>query len=312
MTVRVYRWDDADAPTLTGQSNSVCNLLLSCLTGGYGTQDPAGWSWASQVANSAAMRNASGKCLTVQQTSGTARFYGSDDVNELTCQPTGNTYPAGSVLGAGLYMQVSTTSDATQRPWILIADEEAFFFWPGYNLTTAAGIGGSSTAQPTYFVGNIVSDLPLDAHTFMIIGSTGTAATTNYMAERSGGISGGQVAGHFIAGSLAQVAGSLNCGKASDQMYAGAIGGTVTPAWAYPAPSHGGMSLAPIRVVESGVGYRGRMPGMYHPLHTLPGACGDTFSGVGALAGKTFILLDIANGSTRGRLAIQTNGDWRA
>lgn len=315
MTVRIYKWNDDSAPTLTGETFSVCQLLRACLVDGYNNSlnefvEPAGWGEVYGSSPNLVLRNTSGKCVAVQQTGGVARFYGSDDASYATGAPVGNTYPASSTLGGGLYLHCSTTSNNTQRPWVLVADERAFYFWPGYNLTTAQGPSGSSTYQHCYFVGDIVSDIPGDDFGFVIMGATSTSATSSYSAQRSSSISGGNIAGHYLAGSGAQVGGAIACGKSSDAMYSGAIGALSTGV-AYP-DVHGGMSLVPVRVVENNVGYRGRMPGMFHPLHPLPGACGDTLSGVGPLAGKSFILLDLADGSTRGRMALQYNGDWRA
>lgn len=42
MTVRVYRWDDASAPTLTGQLGSLITLLDAVLVNGYGSKTAAG------------------------------------------------------------------------------------------------------------------------------------------------------------------------------------------------------------------------------------------------------------------------------
>ena len=44
MTVRVYRWDDASAPVLTGEVGKLAALLKACLVTGYGSKTAAGWS----------------------------------------------------------------------------------------------------------------------------------------------------------------------------------------------------------------------------------------------------------------------------
>ena len=40
MTVRVYRWDDASAPVLTGEVGKLAALLKACLVTGYGAKNP--------------------------------------------------------------------------------------------------------------------------------------------------------------------------------------------------------------------------------------------------------------------------------
>lgn len=42
--VKVYRWDDANAPVLDKKANCVASIFKACLVTGYGNQQPAGWS----------------------------------------------------------------------------------------------------------------------------------------------------------------------------------------------------------------------------------------------------------------------------
>ena len=80
----------------------------------------------------------------------------------------------------------------------------------------------------------------------------------------------------------------------------------------YPDPITGGINLSRIHVSNGATvkGIRGRLPGVFAPLNALPGNNGDTFSGVGDLAGRTFILLDCGSGNTRGRVALETSDTW--
>ena len=41
--VKVYKWDDADAPQLDKSPNCVATIFKACLVTGYGNKEPAGW-----------------------------------------------------------------------------------------------------------------------------------------------------------------------------------------------------------------------------------------------------------------------------
>ena len=119
--------------------------------------------------------------------------------------------------------------------------------------------------------------------------------------------------GSFITRNAAQVAGSVNNGRFFD--YFGANSSTTrgsSPGVAYPDPISGGINLGRVHVTNGAdtKGVRGRMPGLFAPLNALPGNNGDTFSGAGDLAGRTFILLDCGSGTTRGRAALETSDTW--
>jgi hypothetical protein len=50
-----------------------------------------------------------------------------------------------------------------------------------------------------------------------------------------------------------------------------------------------------------GSSFRGILPNFYAPSGNLPASPGDTFTGRGSLAGKSFIFMDVGNNVTRGR-----------
>ena len=80
----------------------------------------------------------------------------------------------------------------------------------------------------------------------------------------------------------------------------------------YPDQVSGGMLLSKVYVNDADTSYqiRGLMPGLFNPLHNLPGNPGDVFSGVGPLSGKSFILLDVPNGTARCRVVLETSNTW--
>jgi hypothetical protein len=75
-----------------------------------------------------------------------------------------------------------------------------------------------------------------------------------------------------------------------------------------PNPADGGLYVAPIRVVDASLpgttisgtmDLRGRMRGLWHVAHQVSGfADGDTFSGVGEYAGRSFLIVKFLLGSS--------------
>ena len=318
MTVRVYRWDDASAPSLCGVIGSSANSLIALLdavlvgTAGtaYGSKPSAGWTKDGMSTSTIAVyRNSGGtnRYLRVDCSSaGVARitaYKTMSDINTGTVQT-----PTTAQLSGGLYLYVSNTSDTTLRPWLIAADSKRFFMWNGFSQTTAAGLV-SSSYQNTCFFGDPIPGRGDDTRHFTLI-SSGSAGATNgcHFGNIVSGVS-SNTPGHFVMGTAAQVDGSVLGGKINDGLvsmsYMGGAGGL-----AYPDPVSGSMLLAPIRVCDSNQ-LRGYLPGLWQPIHNLPGNPGDTFSGTGDLAGKTFLLLDTsAGGPTRCRVVLETSDTW--
>ena len=56
--VKVYKWDDADAPALDKSAGCVATIFKACLVTGYGTKDGAGWTmpWEDTAAGVKVLR----------------------------------------------------------------------------------------------------------------------------------------------------------------------------------------------------------------------------------------------------------------
>lgn len=310
MTVRVYRWDDASAPTLTGQLGSFITLLDAVLVNGYGAKAAAGWTKAFSGTNKAAYRNGAGstqlylRVLHDATTDGyNARVMGYESMTDVD---TGtNPFPTTAQVSGGGYVTLSNTVDATQKAWVIIADSKRFYFWSSYDTTAANGFT-STAAKTLYFFGDIISRKAVDNYKFLVAANAVAGLNGNYFGYNVGSLA-TPTNGHYLARSYNGVGGSIAAGKQAEYGYYTANFGT--GGTAYPDPLTGGLNLAVIKVHEQGV-ERGRLPGCYAPLHNLPGNNGDTFSGTGALAGKSFILLDCSMSSTRCRVAIETSDTW--
>lgn len=319
MAVTVYRWDDASAPTLSADNGALIAVLDACLVNGYGAKGAAGWTKAYSVTNKAAYKQGTGSNgLYLRVDNSTSNQYprlrGFATMSDVD---TGEgQFPSEAQITGGAYGHTSSTTDSTARPWLLAADAKRFILYIGYNNTTTEGIAGSTAYKPIFFFGDILSYRPDDAYHTLLIANGSASASATYFASWSG--DGAARIGHYMARSNSQIDVSVQYGKITD-----ARGSTSTTAIAtigsagaaYPDPVTGGMLLAPIYIIEpTGKLTRGRLPGVWAPLHNLPGNPGDTISGTatGGLNGRSFILLDGANGSTRGRLAIEISDTWES
>ena len=315
MTVRTYRWDDASAPVLTGNAGDykLIDVLDKCLVAGYGSKSAAGWTKEFTGTGKAVFKQGTGSnamrlrvdCSSSSQTPRLRGYEVMTDVDTGT-----GPFPTDAQLSGGCYAFCSNTANTTERPWMVVATEKCFYLYIGFNNTTVQGISGSSSYQPTYFFGDITSLKSGDAyHTLLIADTSGSEYANMFAAAASINTA---CNGCFMSRSHTQIGGSITIGKAHDYhrgntaTFGGGAGGT-----AYPDPVTGGMLLEVIRIFEpSAIVTRGTMPGCYVPLHLLPGNPGDTFTGNGTLAGKSFILWDTNNAGTRGRIALETSDTW--
>ena len=310
MTVRVYYSTDASAPSLTEQSDALIGILDACLVNGYGSKAAAGWTKPFSGTNLAAYLQGSGgngHYLRVDDTgTTTARCVGYEAMTDVS---TGtNAFPLAAQLSGGGYFYKSATADATARAWCLIATEKAFYLYIGYAESTLIAAGVAT--RHIYFFGSITSFKTGDAYGTMLIANRTSATSGSAFGESSSGSYSNAHGGHFMARSYTQSGQSVACGKYSSAItssYLGYSASTLT----YPDPVTGGMLLSPVYVYEAVVlARRGLLPGCWAPIHSLPGQCGDTFTGVGEMAGKEFILLNASASSTTCRVAIEISDTW--
>ena len=313
MTVRVYRWDDASAPTLNASAGSLVALLKAVLVDGYAGKTAAGWTNPAYSTNKAAFQNAgSGQCLVVDHPSTTINptVYGVESITSGFIET--NRFPT-TLQMATAYWSISNTADTTNRPWIILADNKRFYLWVGYKLTTAQALSASTTVQMLWFAGDILSYKGGDAFPFMICSQLSTGADGNPFGACQSNIGSTLATGHYMARTHLQSGTSVGVGKFSDYGLVSTTSSGNATSYAYPDPVSGGMSLSKIRVFESNIyGPRGLMPGMWFVNHSMPGNNGDTFTGSsgGQLAGKTFILLDASWSGSRVRFALETSDTW--
>lgn len=320
MTITVYRSTDTSAPVLSGTAGSVIALLDACLVNGYGSKASSGWAKSFSGTNKAAYRAPQGTrpYFRIDDAGTTsARIRGFSDMTDVD---TGtNPFPTDVQISGGLYIYKSITADATARGWLLIADQKAFYLFAYPSYTT---LGSSTNTDSQIFFGDLKTYKPGDTLQAAIIGPTGAAINTNFFGQhQSQSVATVQyLSGHYLAGSFLGTIASAGTGKTTwhlghTRTASGGInlGNTGVP---YPEPVSGGLLFTPVMVMEYASGgapaLRGQYPGFWEPQHINVGSHLDTFTGTGAFAGITFILLNAWNTATAGRIAIQTSGDWYA
>lgn len=300
MAWTVYRWNDDGAPVLSAAGNSLLEVLRACLCYGYGSKIAAGWTETPGVNSESSFKNAgTGHSILVKHNTASSNA----TVVGVEYDAMAVFFPTTAQMPNGLYWQVSSTTDSTPRPWLVFADDRRFYLWVGASMTAEQGTA-STAGMPMFFAGDIDSMNPADPHCFLVIGATSPGTSTLHFGTLSASAA-SPTTGHYMARSSLFSGGSIGCAKTCDVSLMGGafvMGGS---GGAYPAFG-GGMLLSPVNVMEQANILRGRMPKLWNPLHALPGSPGDTFSGTGDLAGKSFILLDVASGSTRARIAMET------
>ena len=328
MTVRIYRSTDASAPVLSGAAGALATVLDAVLVNGYGAKAAAGWAIEFTGANKRAYRAASGNRLRLRvDDSGTsnARVVGYESMTDVDTG-TGD-FPTAAQIAGGLYWMKSTLTDGTARAWVILATGTMFYMFVN-TAGAAAGVGWSTNANS---FGDFTSYKPSDTYGTRIIGNIGATTTTGNAngTKCFGAATASTIAGTYVARANNHVGGSIAVGQAVSGILTGvvsyysnaqSIGSDMD--WAasthtykaptYPNAADGGFFLGKLYVTEAGVSIRGYLPGVWAPAigPGSPPALGDTWSGSGDFAGKTFELMLITIGTTTSRLALETSDTW--
>jgi hypothetical protein len=295
----IYRSTDSSAPVLTGAVGDLVNLLDKCLVTGYGSQSAAGWSKPYTGTNKAAFRQGSGSNQFYLRVQDDAPGAGGAKESRITGYEAMTTVDAGTgpfptaAQGVGsiamMVARKSATADATARAWIVVADDRTV-----YVRVLTGDTGG---AYFGFNFGEFYSLVASDSYRCFIVGRSSensAAVTSENVGALSASIS-STTRGNYVARGHTGLGGPVLCTVTGDSSKAPAMTtslGTVP----FTNPADGGIYLAPLWISDPtttpAFGLRGRQRGLWHFLHPLASvADGDTFSGVGDLAGKTFLMI---------------------
>lgn len=356
MTVRLYQSTDASAPSLTGQVGSLTSLLDAILVNGYGSKTAAGWTIAYTATNKRQYAMASGgtgRQLYIDDTApSTAKearatgWVGGSALNTGTRQfPTTSqmTAPSGAVVS-----RKSTSADSTARAWNAVADGHTLYLW------VYTGDFTTPAAAMFFSFGDFFSDNASDTSNCQILGRTGDNQSSfqyEWLPEVAAINIGASVSplttfcpsGHYADAQMTNVGGSVQLGHILEHGLisntgANNNGGTLTNTnsgvtvagngrmkvghyWfdgyslPYPNPADGSCLMVPYRLCNSSA-LRGRMKGLWIPLHDRPFSDGDTFtSSSGLLNGKSFIAANIGcwgfnNANDYAQVLVEYSDTW--
>ena len=304
---KVYRWDDGNAPVARGERRSLCDILHACLVTGYGTKPGAGWTreFVNTTFDKAAFRNnplaGTGFFLQVDGYGATNAYTPKVQGFEAMTSESDGVFPFNAAT------QSCPTSDAantTARPWVLIADDRAFWFVCWGTITAAPT--NANTAVTAMFFGDYVSRYSNDPWACGLV-SSGLGGSYGYMLSTeyngAGGLGGISFATpRNVTGVATPTLPGLNNGSGiGHPVYMGATG--------VPYTSGDQILIARPTLTEAvPYSFRGWLPGLYYPLHAM------AFNQLAAISsdGKTFLSLrhQIGQGNYTANYFISLD-DWR-
>ncbi len=277
----------------------------------------AGWTKAYSGTNLAAYRQGGGNqhYLHINDTyTGSARCIGYEAMSAVS---TGTgPFPTTAQMNGGLYWQKANTTDAINfRDWVIVADDKTIYMWVRYTTGTDYG------AYSFMGFGDYYSYKAGDQYnTFLSANSNNGSYQYQYfpyLVSNLNSILSTSLFYMYSARNYTQVGSSVPQGKMGDYSKAAQSGmgftGTGMP---YPNPVDGGLYMCPVTVGD-GIGVaaqavlRGRMYGIWNPLHSVPLNNGDIFEGNGELAGRTFMAFTVCPATTNfGQLMLEISPTW--
>lgn len=300
MTVRRYSAIDVDAPLLLPEIGSLNDLLKMCLNVGYVGRSAAGWAIPYYDGNEKVVYQGGAgsrqRCFRVYDNNASApnlaSIYGFETMSDVDTG-TGK-FPSDTQIVAPLYSSIlkNTSVTVAARNWLIFADSRICFLIinPEANTTFV-------NADMIVF-GDFVSFNNSDEYNTFLIGRiTNSSATTSNGNVRLTNTIANTVNGHHAARSYTQIGGSIRLGKHGDDYNEGVQ---------FPNPVDGGLIMSRYWITEPNV-LRGYVPGLWYLASAYTNFThGDTFTGTGPLAGKTFEIVRVYNAA----LAIETSDTW--
>ncbi len=308
----IFSSNDASGPGLLASTNGdLIRVLTACLVTGYSGVTAVNWTNPIATASNIASYRpplGSRKILVVGD-DGNSAVYGGARAAYFTGWRTlaGVGTPVGSGTGqfptaaqygsVGAALVFKSDTNGASRPWTIFADGYGFLLFT--DITAAGGVIAG------HGFGDIYSYNLSDDNRCAVFGNgsggtnvngvifdrlaMATGSSTNIYAVATGDIDGLYMAGPAGSGGAStrfipfgDTAAQKNTGGSGYSSYYGTL-----PLG--PANSH---MIAPVRLMNTSGLIRGRIRGLYHPLH--PGinySNGGVFNGGGDYAGKTFMTI---------------------
>lgn len=185
----VYKYNDENAPVLSGTRGSLCALLKACLVDGYGSKAPAGWTapFASVDKQMMAFKNSA---------SGTGFFLKVDEKTTASANvPTMQGFELMSNIDSGLggfpyapiaqntfdTIYTSFTASTIARPWMIIANDVGFWLVIYLDSTLTSDLNASNVRQKmkVIYFGDFLPFSQNDAFNCALCVSSGRNYSTN-------------------------------------------------------------------------------------------------------------------------------------
>lgn len=308
----IFSSSDASAPTLSGTAGDFVNLLDKCLSDGYGAKSALGWTKSFTASNKRVYKQPAGSALYLDvDDSGASATGGAREAicrgyEVMTAVATGtNPFPTIAQAGAavGTVWRKSSTADATTRSWVLIGDDQGFYFF--------CQSGDSAGVYTLHGFGDIYSNVSGDAYKSFIMGRSvglATALSSHEGGQHIGAVSTGS-AGHWICRNYTGLGASTRMAKIGDGSMQNSVAAiNMAGVLSFPNGADGGAYISPLRVLDGSTpgttiagqfNMRGRMRGLWH----LPYAVGsfadqDVLPGIGEYAGRSFLVFTPVMGTT--------------
>lgn len=289
------------APTFAGAGTMIA-LLDYCLVTGMG------WTKVFSGTNIATYRAPTGNRMYLgvddTSTAGFTRIRGFETATAagVAAASGTNPFPSDAQVSGGLYLMRAYNASYPASNWLFVSDGKMFYLSTGtYSSGSVVWLApmlmfGDFTAynasDNTYNT-CIFADNTTNNPSGMGIYTTGTTTSMLYFPRSYTGT------GTSIAG--ATLGNPYRAGSSSGYI-AGRYGGR------FPNPVTGTLDLSYMEVGQA-AGARGRLPGLWYPLHGRPLSRDDTYVGQGPLAGKTFKVRDNSTADI-GQLFFEISDTW--
>ena len=311
-----------------GLARSAATLTVSGanFTGGSGSNTKAGLGWTNPF-------NGNGGQAVFRAGAGVQQYWHIDDDSPSTAalgkeaqlrgSETATGFQTGTgffpttaqvALGAGLTERKSATADNTARTWMVIADERTAFVF-----ILSGDVAGQYCS---IMFGEFYSIMSTnDAYRSLLIAKTQVnqaASSANEVLSTIVSNGSGTISSHYVPRSYTTLGGPINIGKWGDYARSGASSPIGTPGAGMTVPNgpDGDLHLSPVNISQQissfTLAVRGRLRGMFAPnWDTTATVDGDTVTGSGAYAGRTFMVVKNVPGSSAvGTITLDITGPW--
>lgn len=227
-----------------------------------------------------------------------------------------NQFPTVAQAANGQFIRKSNALSAATRGWVVIADTRTVYI---FLATTDVATTYSAMAFGDIYS---LSTLPNDpGRCILIARNNENVATIGATSEYMGAMVqlGSITPGHYLNRDYQGTASAVQCSKTGaleySSGYAGLLGGytAMIGSIAFKNPADNQVYVSPmwVHTIAGGNYFRGRLRGFYMFCHSAASATdGDTFTGSGDLAGKTFMIVKLISDASLA--AIETSDTWES